>query len=123
MGMHLAAMLDSKNLAKKGSNDNDQWYGSYARLFKLPKYWLANLICKFSAMSSEDTDLMDSCDHDAVRQVLGSLMQVKSSDQLPRPMLDKAICAETFVERAKQVGSRPMHNDYIIACPALPLPR
>ena len=123
MVMHLAAMLDSKNLTKKSSNDHDHWDDSYARLFKLPKYWLANLMCKFSDMSSEDMDLMDSCDHDAVRHVFEFFMQVKSTDQLPRPMLDKAICAETFVERAKQVGSRPMHNNYIIACPALPLPR
>jgi hypothetical protein len=122
--MHLAAMLDSKNLAKmKGSGSNDQWDDSYARLYKLPKYWLANLICKFSDLSSEDMDLMDSCDHGAVRQVFEFFMQVKSNDQLPRPMLDKAVCAETLVERAKQVGSRPMRNNYITACSTLPLPR
>ena len=66
---------------------------------------------------------MDSCDHDAARHVFEFFMQVKSTDRLPRPMLDKAICAVTFVERAKQVGSRPMYNNYFIACPALPLPR
>ena len=121
--MHMAAMLESKNLAKKGSSNNDMWDDSYARLYKLPKYWLANLICKFSDLSSEDMDMMDSCDPQAVRHVFEFFMQVKMSDQLPRPMLDKAICAETLVERAKQVGSRPMHNTYTIACPVLPLPR
>ena len=123
MVMHLAAMLDSKNLTTKGSNTHDQWDDSYARLYKLPKYWLANLICKFSDLSSEDMDIMDSHEYDAVRHVSEFFMQVKMGDQMPRPMLDKGICAETLVERAKQVGSRLVHNTHILSCPTLPLPR
>ena len=104
--LHVLAMLESNSIHMKKTQNLEVWDDSYARIYKIPKYWLANLICKFTDISKGEVDLMDAHDSDSVKAVFEFFMQLKSSDPLPRTMLDKSVCAEAFIKRAEQVGNR-----------------
>lgn len=88
---------------KEAATESDMWDDSYHKFGKLPRYWLGNLLVKFTNFTESDILKLERHDSDNVRHVFEFLLAIDSNSPLPAPMLNKRVFGEACIARAKIV--------------------